>query len=80
MTSSRPALDVLVEAKKKKCYFLKDCDGNHMTIVPQSCDDTAGARLEVMITKCFLSLTFFYLFIYFTIRVKLKAILCYNEL
>lgn len=79
MSSSRPALDVRVEAKKKKnATFLKDCDANHMTIVPQSCDATAGAKLEVMKAGYFLSLTFLFIysFIYHTIKGKVEG-LCY---
>lgn len=63
MSSSRPALDVRVEAKKKRSNFLKDCDANHMTIVPQSCDATAGAKLEVMLAGYFLSLTFLFIYL-----------------
>lgn len=48
------------QKKRQVFFFLKDCDGNHMTIIPQSCDATAGSRLEVVLTECVLSLTIFF--------------------
>lgn len=57
---------MLKEAQKQNGKFLKDCDGNHMTIIPQSCDATAGSRLEVMLTDDVLSLTFFVVVFFFS--------------